>query len=171
MRIEAASRKNSPMSHKTYNAKALETIGDRTPGRPGDHGKSLVLLVHSHDDTREMLRRWLEAEGCRVMEAVNGHQAIELTRSECPDLILMSLRMPARDGIETTRRIREHIGACDVPIVAMSTYPTQEERASARDAGYSSFISQPIDFSHLGNILTSLLPESHSLLLQQMVGA
>lgn len=117
-----------------------------------------VMVANYSADTREVLRFWLESRGCSVVEAENGLQAIELTRDMCPDLILMGLRMPVRDGLEATRCIREHVGESGVPIVAMSTYPTKEEEARAFAAGCSSFISQPIDFDDLNNLLVNLLP-------------
>jgi DNA-binding NarL/FixJ family response regulator len=52
-----------------------------------------VLVADYFEDTREMLRFWLKAEGFRVVEAANGQEAIELTRARCPDLILMALRL------------------------------------------------------------------------------
>lgn len=92
------------------------------------------------------------------MEAVNGQEAIELTRDGCPDLILMSLRMPVRDGLDATRSIREHVAECNVPIIAMSACWTQEMEASALAAGCGSFIPQPIDFGYLSNLLNRFLP-------------
>lgn len=131
-----------------------------------------TVLVATHaEDTRELLRFWLETQGCCVVEAVNGHEAIELTRGGCPDLILMSVRMPVRSGLEAARCIREHVGECDVPIVAMSTYPTQEEQANALAAGCSSFIAQPFDFNDLNSLLSSLLPVFARLSSQATVGA
>jgi CheY-like chemotaxis protein len=126
-----------------------------------------VMVADYSADTRELLRFWLETEGCRVVEAVNGHEAIELTRGECPDLIVMSLRMPGRSGFDAARCIREDDRECNVPIVAMSTYPTQEEKAKALAAGCSSFIAHPIDF----DLLSSLLPASARLSSRAMAGA
>lgn len=126
-----------------------------------------VMVADYSADTRELLRFWLETEGYCVVEAVNGQEAIELTRGGCPDLILMSLRLPVRSGLDAARCIREHAGECDVAIVAMSTYPTQEEKADALAAGCSSFIAYPIDF----NLLRSLLPASDCFSSQAMVGA
>ncbi len=115
-----------------------------------------VMVADNCKDTRDLLKYWLEMKGCHVVEAVNGEDAVELTRGKCPDLILMSLRMPVRDGLDATRCIRQHVGECDVPIVAMSTHPTVDERASALAAGCSSFIPQPIDFDRLSNLLSRL---------------
>lgn len=129
-----------------------------------------VMVAEHSEDKREMLKFWLKVEGCRVVVAVNGQEAVELTRCGCPDLILMSLRMPVRDGLDATRCIREHVGECDVPIVAMSAYPTQEVQASALAAGCSSCIAQPIDLSLLGNLLKCLLAGSARPSSQGMVG-
>jgi len=119
-----------------------------------------VMVVENFEDTRELLKFWLETEGCRVVEAANGQEAVELTRGQCPDLVLMSLRMPVLDGFDTTRRIREHGQEHDFPIVCMSTYPTKEAQDSALAAGCSSFIAQPVDFDSLRKMFGRLLPES-----------
>jgi CheY-like chemotaxis protein len=130
-----------------------------------------VMVADYYDDTRELLKFWLEGEGCRVVEAVNGHEAIELTLVGCPDLIIMSLRLPIRDGLDAVRFIREQGRECDVPIIAMSTYPTQQEQDFALAAGCSSFIAQPIDFHYLTNLLGSLLHGAARPAARGMVGA
>jgi CheY-like chemotaxis protein len=121
-----------------------------------------VMVVENFEDTRELLRFWLETEGCRVVEAANGQEAVELTRGQCPDLVLMSLRMPVLDGFDTTRRMREHRQESDFPIVCMSTYPTKQVKDSALAAGCSSFIAQPVDFDSLRDLFSRLLPGSVS---------
>jgi CheY-like chemotaxis protein len=122
-----------------------------------------VMVADGFEDTREMLKRWLEIQRYRVVEAVNGQEVLDLTQGECPDLILMSLRMSVLDGLSAARRIRVELGECQVPIVAMSTYPTKEEQATALAAGCNWFIAQPIDFDTLSELLNSLLsaPASH----------
>ena len=117
-----------------------------------------VMIAEAATDTRELLRYWLEAKRCRVIEAVNGQEAVAMTRANCPDLILMGLNMQVLDGLATARRIREDAGNSNVPIVCMSTYPTKEAQATALAAGCSWFISQPIDFDHLSLLLETLLP-------------
>jgi CheY-like chemotaxis protein len=122
--------------------------------------KPSVLIADDSDDTRELLRFWLEAKRCRVVEATNGQEAVELTRGECPDLILMDMLMPVLDGMNATRRIREDAGGCDVHIVAMSSHPSREARADALAAGCGSFIAHPLDLGQLGDLLNRLLPAS-----------
>lgn len=123
-------------------------------------GRPTVLVADNNEDTRFLLRFWLEAEGYRVVEAASGQEAVELTCGKCPDLILMSERMPALGGVEATRRIREQCKQCILPIVCLSTYPTQEAQASALAGGCDSFVAEPLDFRSLGILLSSLLPES-----------
>ena len=117
-----------------------------------------VLVADDSEDTRGLLRYWLELKRCRVVEAMNGQEAVAKTREDCPDLILMHLNMPVLDGLAAARRIREDAGNCDIPIVCMSTYPTKETQATAFAAGCNWFISQPIDFIRLEELLETLLP-------------
>jgi two-component system CheB/CheR fusion protein len=128
-----------------------------TPYRPR------VMIADNSKDIRALLKFWLEQKGCRVVEAVDGDEAIKLARDDCPDLILMSLRMPVRSGLDATRCIREHIGECDVPIVALSAYPTTDEHTAALAAGCTWFIAKPIDFDRLDHLFNHLclIPTGH----------
>ena len=117
-----------------------------------------VMVADSYEDSRFLLKHWLEAEGYAVVEAGNGREAFELTCVQCPDLLLMSERMPVLDGLEAARRIRRRNKECVFPIVAMSSYPTKEAQAAALAAGCDSFVAEPIDFDLLGSLLSHLLP-------------
>ena len=116
-----------------------------------------VLVADSYADTRFMLKCWLEAEGYAVVEAGNGQEAVELTRGRCPDLLLLSERMPLLDGLEAARRIRRQDKECVCPIVSMSTYPSEEAQGAAFAAGCDSFVAEPIDLNFLSNLLSHLL--------------
>ena len=65
------------------------------------------MVVEDYDDTRMMLRQMLESKGYRVVEAINGQEAVDLTHRERPDLILMDLDLPILDGIAATQHIRQ----------------------------------------------------------------
>lgn len=117
----------------------------------------VVLLVEDFDDTREMMRRVLESGGCRVLEAANGQEAIELAQRERLDLILMDLNMPVLDGFTATLRIREYAQTRDVPVVAVTAFDTAEFRAAATAVGCSEYIVKPLDFERLSFILRRFL--------------
>lgn len=122
-----------------------------------DHGP-LVLLVEDSEDNRFMMRRLLEIKGYEVLEAVNGEQAVEIARLEHPSLILMDLSLPRVDGLAATRRIRKLPEFRDVPIVAVSAHDTADFHADALAAGCNEYVTKPIDFSELEDLLQHLLP-------------
>ena len=116
-----------------------------------------VLVVEDYDDTRVMLKHMLERKGCRVVEAVNGHAAVERAASECPDLILMDLDLPILDGIQATNHIRRMDALCDVPIVAVTAYPMSFTRVKAFAQGCNEYMAKPIDPAQLEDVLRRYL--------------
>ena len=115
-----------------------------------------VLIVDDFDDTRLLLRTWLERRGFRVVEAENGLQAIDRTDTELPDLIIMDMQMPGLDGLSATRRIRKSHDS--VPILAVSAYGAEQYRDLALAAGCNDYVSTPFEPATLEGIIRSLVP-------------
>ena len=99
-----------------------------------------ILLVEDFDDTRLMMKLWLQKKGYRVIEAENGEQAVELAQREHPDLIIMDMMMPGLGGLDATRQIREYQSLRQTPIVAVSAYGADEYRDRALDAGCNEYV-------------------------------
>jgi two-component system, cell cycle response regulator DivK len=118
---------------------------------------AVILVVEDFEDNRFMMRRLLEMSGYRVVEAVNGEQAVEAAISARPDLILMDLSLPKLDGLAATRRIRQHEGLSRTPIVAVSAHDTTDFHADALSAGCNEYVTKPIDFDQLESLLKRLL--------------
>ncbi len=116
-----------------------------------------VIVADDCADIREMLRIVLEGRGYSVLEAEDGQAAVELAERNRPDLILMDLDMPVLDGLAATRNLRETAGPCDVPIIAVSAHTNETHRAAAIAAGCTAYLSKPIDFTRLFQLLNSLL--------------
>ena len=129
-------------------------INDLTEDENGS--RPLVLVVEDFEDNRFMMRRLLEMSGYRVVEAVNGNQAVEAAASEHPDIILMDLSLPQLDGLAATRRIREQQGSRRVPIVAVSAHDSADFHAEALAAGCNEYVTKPIDFDQLVELLSRL---------------
>jgi CheY-like chemotaxis protein len=125
-------------------------------------GGPLVMLVDDFRDTREMMRRMLEMQGCRVIEAANGQEAIELSQRGGLDLVLMDLNMPVLDGFNATLRIREYERTRDLPVVAVTAYDSVESRAAAGAVGCCDYVVKPLDLDHLSTLLLKLLPRRDS---------
>jgi CheY-like chemotaxis protein len=116
-----------------------------------------ILVVDDFDDTRLLLRTWLERRGFRVVEAANGLQAIKQAESESPDLIIMDVQMPQLDGLSATRRIRGLKAMGSVPIVAVSAYGAEQFRDQALAAGCDEYVSTPFEPATLEGIIRSLV--------------
>jgi len=115
-----------------------------------------VLLVEDTEDNRMMMRRLLELSGYRVSEAVNGLDAVKAAERETPDIILMDLSLPIIDGLAATRRIRQLPDLATVPIIAVSAHDTADFHAEALAAGCDAYITKPIDYTELEDLITDL---------------
>jgi DNA-binding NarL/FixJ family response regulator len=101
-----------------------------------------VLLADDQALIRAGFRVLLEAAGdvAVVGEAVNGEQAVDLARAQCPDVILMDIRMPEVDGLEATRRIAADDALAGVRVVILTTFETDDYVYQALRAGASGFL-------------------------------
>jgi two-component system, cell cycle response regulator DivK len=121
-----------------------------------------VLLVEDTEDNRFMMRRLLEMSGYRVSEAINGLEAVRTAQHEKPQIILMDLSLPVVDGLAATRLIRELTELHNVPIIAVSAHDTADFHAEALAAGCDAYITKPIDFTELEDLIKSLLSRPNS---------
>jgi two-component system, cell cycle response regulator DivK len=117
-----------------------------------------VLVVEDFEDTRYLMRMELERRGYRVLEATNGEEGVALAIEERPNVILMDIGLPVMDGIEATRRIRADEATRNLLIVALTAHHETEYRASALAAGCDAYLTKPIDFDWLIDLLGRLLP-------------
>ncbi|MGH9882464.1 MAG: response regulator, partial [Pyrinomonadaceae bacterium] len=120
--------------------------------------KRTILVVDDFDDTRLLLRTWLERKGYRVIEAHNGKQAVVAAESSCPDLIIMDVEMPELDGLSATRQIRKVKKLGSVPVLAVSAYGAEQFRLEALAAGCNEYVSTPFEPAELEQIIRSLVP-------------
>lgn len=112
-----------------------------------------VLLVEDTEDNRFMMRRLLEMSGYRVVEATNGDEAVKVAEKEAPGLILMDLSLPVIDGLAATRLIRKLPKLEKTPIIAVSAHDTTDFLTEALQAGCNSYITKPIDFNELEQLI------------------
>ncbi|HEX7177305.1 MAG TPA: response regulator [Pyrinomonadaceae bacterium] len=112
-----------------------------------------VLVAEDHEDTRFMLRVFLEARGFDVIEAANGEDAIRLSESACPDLILLDGQLPRLDGVGVVSRIRSHDQSRRVPIVFLSGHAEPLARTAAFAAGCDDYLTKPFELVRLASVL------------------
>lgn len=119
--------------------------------------KPNILLVEDNDVNADMLTRRLVRRGFEVRRATNGMQAIEVARSEQPDLILMDISLPGIDGWEATRRLRADDGTARIPVIALTAHALPIDRQRSLDAGCDEYETKPIDIAALVDKMTALL--------------
>ena len=119
--------------------------------------RKTVLVVEDFEDNRFMMRRLLELDGYHVIEAINGQEAVAMAERDRPHLILMDLSLPQIDGLAATRSIRQLDGLRDVPIIAISAHDTSDFRTEAIAAGCNEYLTKPVDFDRLEELLKKLL--------------
>jgi CheY-like chemotaxis protein len=116
-----------------------------------------VLVVDDMSDNIILISLSLQDMGYRVVTANNGADALSVAKLARPDLILMDIAMPQQDGLAATRRIREEAELQDVPVVALTAFDTDGFRQAAFDAGFNGYLTKPIDFDRLRNLMAKLL--------------
>lgn len=117
-----------------------------------------VLVVDDHPVNREVARIMVQAFGCEVVEACDGHEAVDAAAAHELDLVLMDVRMPRMDGLEATRRIRalpDARGA--VPVVAMTADAMPEDVVRCLAAGMNAHLAKPVSQASLFAIVSRAL--------------
>jgi CheY-like chemotaxis protein len=104
----------------------------------------LILIVDDNVDAREMYGTYLQHEGFRWAEAVNGQDAITQTRNERPSLILMDATMPRMDGWEAARILKADSATKDIPLIMLTAHAFDEHRERAKKAGADAFLAKPV---------------------------
>ncbi len=104
-----------------------------------------ILIVDDDSYSRESAEALLMKEGYNLIFAENGFEAIELSKTHKPDLILLDIMMPQMDGFEVCRKIREDEAIAEVPIILVTALDDKDSKIAGLEAGADDFISKPYD--------------------------
>ena len=106
-----------------------------------------LLMAEDNRTNQVVITRMLQKENVEITIAANGQEAIELYRTVQPDIVLMDMMMPVKDGLEATEEIRrfEDLSARPrVPIIALTANVMQSHEEACRAVGMDDFLSKPI---------------------------
>jgi CheY-like chemotaxis protein len=117
-----------------------------------------IVVVEDNELNMDLLVRRLVKRGFEVVTAVDGLQALEVTRSSKPDLVLMDMSLPEMDGVEVTRLLRADASLEGLPVIALTAHAQSVDRQRALDAGCDDFDTKPIDLERLLAKIRALLP-------------
>lgn len=105
----------------------------------------LILHVEDNFENRMLVRRLLLSEGYRIIEAEEALKALEILKTDIPDLILMDINMPEMDGYTLTNKIKAMPGLAKLPIIAITANVMKGDREKTLQAGCDGYIEKPID--------------------------
>ena len=106
-----------------------------------------VLVIDDEPPIRKLLRVGLSAHGYQIMEASSGKAALELLSEQKPDLVILDLGLPDRQGHELLRVVRERNDS--VPIVVLSSRDDEAGKVQALDSGADDYVTKPFGMDEL----------------------
>jgi len=115
------------------------------------------ILIAEDIDSNYLLLKALLGKKYQLYRAHNGIEAIDLFKSESPDIILMDIKMPEMDGLEATEIIREL--SLEIPIIALTAFAFDTDKKEALNAGCNDFITKPIAVTELKKVLSKYITE------------
>jgi PAS domain S-box-containing protein len=124
-----------------------------------------ILLAEDNAINRALATGILQKRGHSLVHAVNGREALEISRTEPFDLILMDVQMPEMGGFEATARIRDAEqaeGGRHVPIVAMTAHAMAGDRERCLGAGMDDYLSKPLQRAELSGVIERICHQRHS---------
>lgn len=117
----------------------------------------LILLVEDNEMNRDMLSRRLIRRGFIVHLAVDGQQGVDLARSLAPDLMLLDMSLPVKDGWQVAREMKADALLKNIPIIALTAHAMADDRQRAMAAGCDDYDTKPVDLPRLLNKINALL--------------
>lgn len=122
----------------------------------------LILLVDDDRTTRMMLRRAMNNEGYRVVEASDGLEGLELYKQLKPDMVLLDAKMPGMDGFTCCTQIKAIAGGSGIPVLMITSLEDEDSVERAFEAGATDYITKPIHWAVLRRRVQRLLQEKQA---------
>lgn len=135
------------------------------PSEQKQTASPLILLAEDNEANIATISGYLKAKGYQIVLAKNGQEAIDLTYSRTPDLIVMDIQMPGIDGIEAMQQIRQNRNLANLPIIALTALamksdgqnPGVADRERCLTVGANEYLNKPVKLKQLTFIIQKLL--------------
>ena len=116
-----------------------------------------ILLVEDNEMNRDMLSRRLARKGYQILLAEDGEEAIRKVKEDRPDLVLMDMNLPVKDGWTASRELKDDPDTADVPVIALTAHAMSGDRERAFAAGCDDYETKPIELPRLLKRIEALL--------------
>ncbi|MBQ0758197.1 MAG: response regulator [Gammaproteobacteria bacterium] len=117
----------------------------------------IILLVEDNEMNRDMLSRRLMRKGYEVLLAVDGQQGIDMCLQAKPDLMLLDMSLPVKDGWQVAREMKASPSLQAIPIIALTAHAMADDRQRALLAGCDDYDTKPVDLPRLLGKIEQLL--------------
>jgi DNA-binding response OmpR family regulator len=119
--------------------------------------RPLVLVADDDPDILALVRFRLERDGYEVLSAPDGETALDLALARTPDLALLDVMMPRLDGLELTRRLRQHAPTMEIPIILLTARVQEPDVTLGLQAGADDYVTKPFSPQALGERVQAAL--------------
>lgn len=119
--------------------------------------RTKILLVDDEIDTLLPLKMSLEAEDYLVLGASNGFEALELAKTNIPDLILLDIMMPGMDGYEVCVQLKKYPVTRNIPVIMLTAKDAVREKVKGLDIGADDYVTKPFNLNELKARIKSVI--------------
>jgi CheY-like chemotaxis protein len=139
------------------------------PGRDSESGRiqsvlivapKRILIADDQPFGREFLRTVLESSGYEVSEAADGAEALEKALSTSPDLVLLDIHMPSRDGLSVVKELRNDPRFAFTPIIAVTATAMKGDQEKGLEAGFTEYLTKPVSIVTLRQTVARFLNQT-----------
>ncbi|MED4266940.1 response regulator [Priestia megaterium] len=115
-----------------------------------------ILIVDDQYGIRILLTEVLQKEGYTTFQAANGFQAIDITKEQAPNLVLLDMKIPGMDGIEILKRLKQHDET--IKVIIMTAYGELDMIQEAKDLGALTHFAKPFDIDEIRKVVREYIP-------------
>ncbi len=119
-----------------------------------------IMIVDDEMATLLPLKRSLEAEGYRVLEAYDGYQAIEKSKTEMPELIILDLMLPGIDGFEVCAQLKKDKLTGKIPVIMLTAKDEVRDKVEGLEMGADDYVTKPFNLNELKARIRNVLRRS-----------
>lgn len=116
-----------------------------------------ILVVDDDPETGRLVSRWFAGQPFEVIEARDGNEGLRLARSELPDLILLDIKMPGRDGLSVANQLKQDPATLGIPVVLLTACRDVDSKVKAFNAGAEDYVEKPFRLEELDARIQSWL--------------
>ncbi len=126
-------------------ADQLESMTEKLP-----IGPDKILIVEDEEATRETWAEFFESSGYGVLQAGDGQTALDLARTERPNIVLLDLRLPVLDGYQVCQRLKSDPATSQIPIIMITAFLTgANDTVRGIEYGADDYLNKPVDLDVL----------------------